>query len=358
MANFYFNEDKKAGRANSDPLNASTKDTNFISKMTRKNMSSRDDMEKIDLDSIEKDTFFSGVEKKESSEYFSSVMKGFVFIFMLLVSLLAIFLIFKTPYYDFYAQKDPYVLESPAGSEVVNPFAKNPNDNSLAQPTIPIIEEGGILSSKDNQLDSELSAVESESKSDITKLVKNNKIAELTKPEVKKPAITKKPEVNVKNTKVVVKSTLAEIKNNKIESNEQVVQEENPSVLDFGYATGKGTQKDSTTNTLQSGQTTDMVWLVSLYSTKDKNELQNRLDRLKSSRPLIFKDAVIYFTEGSVDGVSNYRIAVAKNNSGVAYPSFTSQKEARDYCSSIKLQKLDCFSISVAKGNLVNYLVK
>ncbi|MDR2008209.1 MAG: hypothetical protein LBQ34_04480 [Alphaproteobacteria bacterium] len=270
----------------------------------------------------------------ESNEAVSMIVRGFVFIFMFLISLFGIFLIFKTPYYSMYSQKEPIILKENAAL-ANNPFAKSPQElqNSIvmAEPENTKVPTG-VLSKKevvdeDAMLQREFENSRNQNKQDtaLTQLLKND-VVESNNNEVvdtPAPASTPKPPV--------VKSSPAP---------------QNPAPTPITPKVAEQT-----------------TWLVTIYSTPRQDEMGERLLRLKNTYKNALSGATFYFVENKPTGVdagspTNYRISVAKTTAGIAYPSFNSNAEAKSFCANLKSQGLDCFVSTLPKSVLPGAIIK
>ncbi|MCL2567220.1 MAG: hypothetical protein FWE18_03905 [Alphaproteobacteria bacterium] len=313
----------------------------------------------IDLTSLGgRASLMRGTKNLESREAVSMIIRGFVFIFMFLISLFAIFLIFKTPYYSMYSQKEPIILNENQAIANNNPFAASKEE--LQNRIVALDEDNtkipmGVVSKntprdEDEMLQREFEKSQKPSNkkdTDLTKLLKNN--------------------VAAGESKAANNSSSSDL-----QSNSQETAASNNDTLQ-NRASGSGTTEslasNNNVNSPQNSANTQQsitpaiaeqtVWLVTIYSTPRQDEMPERLLRLRNAHKSALAGATFYFVENSNGGANiNYRISVAKTTSGIAYPSFNNSAEAKSFCNNLKAQGLDCFVSTFSKSSLPQAIIK
>ena len=410
MNNFYNKKDKYIDNdfeiEGDDFLNSSMRDMDARTKSNKKkkkiNQDYDDGIQFVDLASLDREALFkSNIRTPENSEYMSTVLRGFIFIFMLLISLFAIFLIFKTPYYSYYNQDEPIILGENKNIINSDPFSitsstskttdqlkeeiLEPEEQSNVKlPTAVISKPKTKISDEDEMLrrDFENSKTATNKQdTELTKLLKNSENVAVVEKSSKNP-IQNKPIENKMVTNDTPDDVPAEENSSTnfkypamgdkkmVTDSSQVFAKENgntelsskpvvtpkpkvPAKVEPQIAKQEKIQENKPNNVAEQN-----VWLVNIYSTSKKDEIHERLLRLKNQYKSALMGTTFYLVENKTEKGTNYRISVTENQSGIAYPSFTNAVEAKSFCTTLKSQGLDCFVSSVYKSSLPRYIIK
>lgn len=345
-----------------------------------------------------KSLFARITDNNESNEYFKVVMRGFIWIFMLIVSLLALFLIFKTPYFTYYENKTPVVVPSQdkiKEEEYIdsNSVLKNNTTNNKESITQEFIEENGDLKSsetdKDNSSSQQLEVkskniaspdnqntavapdtLENKKDSVLTTMLKQNMSEETVNNDaISNPDITEKPEVaaprtnkqfsngvnnNVKERRKTsdyvplneedIKVTPSEPVTQKQALGNLVLEKPNDSTTEVNNKSVNSSTNNVTKTVLNTKPVFSKGWLVNIYSGYNKNDIYGKIKQLKKENNVLAgPDNVFYVVENKIKGGILYRISVAKNISSTEKPAFKDAQSARNYCNSLKSSNVDCF---------------
>ncbi len=353
MNNFYNRKDRNTAddfeKDTEDFLNSSMKDMNSRNQSTKKNNNSQKN--RNHFSSFDSDILFNPKSKTpEYKEYMSTIFRGFIFIFMLLISLFSIFLIFKTPYYNYYAHNDPIILDKNNDVIFNDSFAKTteklkeeilePKNSKVKLPTAVASKPAKIVADEDEMLRREF---------ENAKPLKNQKDTEITTLLKKSETILEKDyAVNNKNKDSLPKDLPANdsFKYPNVDNKTKTTQLIDSSITD----------KNSSNKANKISE--QRVWLVNIYSTIKKDDMPERMLRLKNQHKAALAGTTFYFVENQTDIGVTHRISVTKNQSGISYPSFANFVEAKSFCDSLKSQGLDCFVSAVNKSLLPKYIIK
>ncbi|MDR0484178.1 MAG: hypothetical protein LBH40_02735 [Alphaproteobacteria bacterium] len=347
-----------------DFLNPSMKDMNDRNQQpkAKKNKNKAEGAQFIGLTSLDDNRLFKKPNRNvESSEAIAMIIRGFVFIFMFLISLFGIFLIFKTPYYNMYSQKEPIILDENKNLGAANPFSnKSPEDlrsqiinedeESTKVPT-GVVSQNKPVVDEDEMLRREFEnskATTNKQDTDLTKLLKDNVEAD-----------TPQQENNVSQNESVKQMSEENVSQSTISPVIQDVAPAKPNVASSQNPSSAVSQRGNTTQSATPATAEQTTWLVTIYSTPRRDEMPERLLRLKDRYKNALNGVTFYFVENQTNnGGMNYRISVAKTLQGIANPSFNSNKEAKSFCDSLKSQGLDCFVSTVNKSSLPGALIR
>ena len=230
--------------------------------------------------------------------YRKSFLSGIVWLSMFLFSFVALFLIFQTPYYKYYDQTGPILIEN------ANPLVEN-NKN--------------VFNSNDDLL------FNNELNNTSNKQQDNNNIK--------------------KNTSIEKQNKEAPIVHNKTSSISTLFKEPNAESNNITASN----EKISTNNPNVSKPSNSIVWLINIYSSNNKNILSNKLAEFKKQYNFLKKDYIFYVITININNDTKYRISIANNNLKY-YQNFN---DASTVCNTFKLQGLDCFVSSTDKNSLV-----
>lgn len=417
MNNFY---NKKGNHVDNDFevesedfLNSSMRDMNARTKSGKKKKINHDYEEGIqfvDLASLDQDTLFKSSNRSpENAEYMSTVLRGFIFIFMLLISLFAIFLIFKTPYYSYYNQDTPIVLDENKNMMEANPFAQNPQTQQSLEEEIIEPEENNVklptaiiskpkISDEDEMLRREFEnsrSAKNKQDTELTKLLKNSDTVVVKEKTIETPPIIESKKIENKvvdnlpqdhpaqeiskvgteknnkkssgvfkypamgdkkmvtdNAQILAQNDTTNTEKSKLESiAKSPVKKEEAKPVQPNIS--KETQGNKPNNIAEQS-----VWLVNIYSTQNKNDIHERLIRLKNQYKNALAGTTFYLVDYNTAKGITYRISVTENHSGISHPSFATNTEAKSFCDNLKSQGLDCFISSVNKSSLPRYIIK
>ncbi|UQY80303.1 Sporulation related domain conataining protein [Candidatus Hepatincola sp. Av] len=339
----------------------------------------------------------SASKENETKEYIQTVLKGFVWIFMFVVSFVAIFLIFKTPYYQYYKNKAPIKLNS-NGDVVENGNDITITDNKSYNPSEDFTNDtnNDMLENFSDDPNSSLngnlkenSVANSQSENSASPTVVPSKVV---KNEDSSPNL-KLNSKNVKNTitennKVSREETLKRelasnnknhlndsdltnlLKNNRTLSDKQLarattrptpeVDSTNSAnnVSSIASSNSNATQAPISVNSAKVTASNKSVWLVNIYSSTNKSTLKRSYNNLKNKYSAL-QNTSAYFTEFFHNKGKTYRISVAKNTAGHSGNSYFNTKyDASKFCATLKGQGLDCFVSMVFLPSLSKYAVK
>lgn len=332
----------------------------------------------------------SASKENETKEYIQTVLKGFVWIFMFIVSFVAIFLIFKTPYYQYYKARTPIKLDS-NGDVVDNSNDVTITDNKGYDPSEKFTKNtnNDMLENFSEESNSSLN----DSALDNTNKNYSNKVPIVHSKEIKDSDSNKHERVKTKNTiaenntisrEETLKRELASnnknhlndsdltnlLKNNKTLSDRQLARattRSNPEIASVNSTnnTASLTSSNSTmamapTSSESTGGATSnkSVWLVNIYSSTNKSTLKRSYNNLKNKYSAL-QNTSAYFTEFFHNQGKTYRISVAKNTAGHSGNSyFNTKHDASQFCATLKGQGLDCFVSMVFLPSLSKYAVK
>lgn len=414
MNNFYNKKEKHADNdfemEGDDFLNSSMKDMDDRTKSTKKKKINQDydeGIQFVDLASLDREAIFKhSIRSPENSEYMSTVLRGFIFIFMLLISLFAVFLIFKTPYYSYYNQEEPIIIGENKSIMVSDPFAiapeysKNqaeleaeiiePEQSNVKLPTAVISKPKPKVSDEDEMLRREFEnsrSAKNKKDTELTKLLKESETATVVEKPSKKPLALQNKSIDNKialndmpedlPAEESVKSPSVEFSkpNKKSGSFKYPAMDDKKMVADNSKVLSSGTEEaelnksskpknsapeleKSIDNSKTNNVAQQNVWLVNIYSTAKKDDISNRLLLLKNQYRSALAGTTFYLVESTTEKGTNYRISLSENQSGIAYPSFANNTEAKSFCAKLKDKGLDCFVSSVYKSALPKHIIK
>jgi hypothetical protein len=303
---------------------------------------------------------------QSSKQYMVLAFSGFIWICMCAVSFIAIFVIFKTPYYKYYNQSAPviipegnvtamddeeYLLQQRKNSNNAQPALQIPEDfieqntgvntqnnqrslpkNNKLAVQVPIPEQKPVERSYQNKEDT-----------DITKLLKQEPVKEEPKVAVTTPAQppASQAKKDLPKPKVTPPSSTQKDVNVNLNTAKANKQEEAP-------VSAVPQDKKAGTSPYLALNNKPVVWVVNVYSTRNKEVLPEKLQQIKGSSS-IFATASAYFTEFMSDGRKNYRISFAKDG------GFATQADASNFCAELRKSKIDCFVSSIDGGLLQTY---
>lgn len=336
----------------------------------------------------------SASKENETKEYIQTVLKGFVWIFMFVVSFVAIFLIFKTPYYQYYKAKVPIKLDSngnvvDSGNDITitdnksydpsEKFTKNTNNDMLEN----FSDDPNSSFNSSSLANSGNNTDESDNNKPPVVHSKEIKDVDSSKNEVAKPKKTM-AENNTTSREETLKRELAGnnknhlndsdltslLKNNKTLSDRQLAgatTKPTPESYNTTSVAGNNPVLSSSANVksesgnvklTNSTASNKSVWLVNIYSSTNKSTLKRSYNNLKNKYSAL-QNTSAYFTEFFHNQGKTYRISVAKNTTGHNSNSyFNTKHDASQFCNTLKGQGLDCFVSMVFLPSLSKYAVK
>ncbi len=317
------------------------------------NLQSKDNIRLEDEPNSNMNIFAQFTDNMENREYLTIVSKGFVWIFMFVVSFFTLFLIFKTPYYLYYDQTKPLKIQQSINSindlidtsssynkNISNQFAKE----NLKKP-IQNLPNKDVSSNKDknfsletNKSDQNINSSKptqsvkkndnkiSSSDSDITSLLKKNTITsnKLNLSSQEKTYIKSSPYVNNSNS---ISSSM----------------------------TANTNKKQSLSEDIKTNEPIGKVWVVNIFSSSKKELLYNKLAQLKFVYSGILNDNLsYYFTTNLVNNAYSYRIALGNKDNGY----FSTSLAAKNFCLILKKSDLDCFISEISYKDLSASITK
>ena len=293
-------------------------------------------------------------QSKERKAYVGVIVSGFIWIFMFLISLLSIFLIFKTPYFSYYEQTSPYIVGeqgqiSNMQDKEIPKIIIDSNGNQIKED-----DDSKMLISRPNDNEISIPAFEKSIESDENN---DDNTPQVIAPPVeqiienKLPDADKKPSINNNENRYQNKVDTEITKILKSEQQEKVAigtntakpkkELETNTAVEKNLLTKKGT--NIIANTQDTSKYSQKVWLVTLYSSNNKNNFKGIWSQLKASHGTILDNVEVYLIENIVDNKTTYRISVARKMFSDSYGNFATQSDAKDYCKYLQSKRIDCF---------------
>ena len=289
-------------------------------------------------------------QSKERKAYVGSIVSGFMWIFMFFVSLLSIFLIFKTPYFSYYEQTTPYIVGEEGqirnmgeNKEIPN-IIIDMNGNNIKDD-----ESNQMLISRPNENDRDIPAfekpIEQKDEEDKPKVIVplRDKIVENKIDDSPKRAITQEEDSRYQNK---VDTEITKILKNSSQANSSVKKAiETDTVVEKKLLVNQGA--NSVSRSKETSKYSQQVWLVTLYSSSNKNNFNTIWSQLKERNGGVLDNVEVYLIENNVDNKTTYRISIARKMFSDSYGNFATQNEAKDYCKYLKNKRIDCFVTAV-----------
>ena len=292
-------------------------------------------------------------QSKERKAYVGSIVSGFIWIFMFVISLLSIFLIFKTPYFSYYEQTSPYMvgeegqIRKMGDSKDIPNIVIDMNGNNIKDD-----ESNKMLISRPNEDERTIPAfeqsVEQKAEEDKPKVIipQNDKIVENKIDDSPKKTIKPTDESRYQNK---VDTEITKILKNSSQSNAMAKQtiEKPKKAIETETTVEKKLLAKQGSNSIASGKDaskySQRVWLVTLYSSSNKNNFNNIWSQLKARNGDVLDNVEVYLIESTIDNKTIYRISVARKMFSDSYGNFATQNDAKDYCKYLKNKRIDCF---------------
>lgn len=315
------------------------------------NMPNNDDKEEG------KTSLLSRIFKNEDGQIYSEVIiKGFVWVVMFSISLVALFLIFKGGKH--YSNKEVVVVNSDGDNDYMKPPEQDSNKFTFNQ--APIRDYGKfsnnttsespnsddnktktkdkVTQNSDNKAQSSKKEsnkkVDSSSKKSFN-LTGDDKIGALIKTH-KEGGETKKDD----NFKLQKENTVANNSNNKdIIKNQHV---NNVKSSNNQVEVKKSVEKANVSNK-------NTVWLVNIYSGVNMAIAKDKWNSIQKQHPELFMNKQAYFIKVNISGRTYYRVSIGDAEVSDIYPHFSSRGKAKDYCMFLKSYNIDCFISSTSK---------
>lgn len=247
------------------------------------------------------------INNSHSKSYLSYLLRGLLWFCMCLFSFITLFFIFKTPYYKYYNQTDPIIVESK------NPFTQNIKDSSNN------INDELLFNSEMQKNNAPIITIEKEGDSNskgskdlgLQSNAKDQMVAPINKPAKEQSSITQL--FNNQNNNGSSSVNTRE-KNNEVSAKPQNTQ----------------------------------VWVINIYSTSDKSSLDFKLKELKQKYAFLNNNYGFFVNSINLNNNTMYRISVSKD-----YANFyKTSNEANIICNYFKANNLNCFVSTVSSSDV------
>lgn len=286
----------------------------------------------------------------KDSKYTKTLLAGLVWLCMFGISFSSLFFIFQTPYYLYYNEQEPIILEE--NKLIIDTRNVFNNDNQLSfnreiQNNTKSNERTNNDKTKgnttNNAINNNLNMLE-DSQIDLNPLDPNI-------PNSNNPFNASPKAIQRDTAKNYDKSNESIQKN---QTNDASKQASLKSLIKTEQDAKKEKQPLSTPSSdtlFAQNVNSDIVWLVNIYSTNNKNGLDVKLRQLREDYPILNQGYIFYFTEYvTIQNEVKYRISLAKTSSKY----YTDSTEASKLCEVLKQNKIDCFIGTVSKNTITS----
>jgi hypothetical protein len=348
-----FNEDslslkplgKNNKQANFDDNNDSFSQNNYKKNNKKTDFFQEGDEDGYELNGDEifnAETLGKSIPKSDKEEvYKQTIVSGIMWFIMFAVSLVVLFYIFNTPYYLYYNNKEPITLE--ANKPIFDNKSVFNNDNKLSfnQEIQQPLDDNVLNNAEENNLDENL---------DLNPLDPN-----VDEPNNANQINTDKnnnSEINDKKTTDSNPNLSLQNKKDKESSNsiQSLLKNENLNVKkDLEAKSLKEKEPKQPEKINKSNNTSDLVWLVNIFSTDKKETLDAQLKQLINTYPVLADGYTFYFTEfKDIQGNVKYRISIAKTS----LKFYEEGSDASKLCDMLKQSQISCFIGTVSKKSI------
>lgn len=292
------------------------------------------------------ETLGRSIPKSDKEEkYKQTMVSGMAWLMMFVISLISLFYIFSTPYYLYYSEKDPIILE--ANKPIFDNKSVFNNDNQLSfnqeiqQPldnNIDINEQQNNLDENLdlNPLDPNVEDIGNDNKKDMGNK-SNNQINEKRTTDSNANL-----SINNKTDKESANSIQSLLKNETLNAKKALESK--------ALEEKKVKQPENTTKPQKPQKTSDLVWLVNIFSTDKKETLGAKLKQLVNTYPVLEDGYTFYFTEyRDTQGAIKYRISIAKTTARF----YEEGADASKLCDMLKQSQISCFIGTVSKSTII-----
>ncbi|MGV3278305.1 hypothetical protein ACFX5K_01495 [Rickettsiales bacterium LUAb2] len=350
------------------------------------------DMLEVNNDKIEdnKKSLFARVFKNEEGQFYSEIItKGFVWVLMFFVSLIALILVFKD---DYNSNKQVVVVNGKNDSSYMSNYNNTSTDNGFAFNNSNTDDSNNADSSNDKSLTTNsktnqatvannkpaVNAMQQQDSSDNNSsssaslpVRKNDTIGNLIRStsNTSGSASTMANNQNVDNSDSSDSKNTSDLNNsnnNKLNTNvanNSVSKNNNANIAANKPIVNAAPKTNNLSNAPKASvASVQDVWLVTIFSGASMDVAMQKWNKIEAANSGLFINKRVYFLKAAVQGKGlYYRVALGDVNSNDQYPSFNTPADASKYCAFLKSQKLDCFIVKTSKNiimNLVNSSLK